>query len=143
MMRQMGGLGPILGQAQHFHRYAAEKVPYAIEWYTREGRRLLCVMERQFDGRDHLAGDYRIADIACFPWVRIHKMANQCLDDLPRVSRRYAAIDPAAACDPAPPRGGHGSAKFADCRNLVAARLLRGDVTSIRKMPREPCRSTA
>jgi GSH-dependent disulfide-bond oxidoreductase len=67
-------------------------VPYAIERYTKEGRRLLCVMERQLEGRDYLAGDYSIADIACFPWVRIHKMANQSLDDLPHVSRWYAAI---------------------------------------------------
>lgn len=49
-------------------------------------------MERQLDGRDFLAGDYSIADIACFPWIRIHKMANQSLDDLPRVTRWYAAI---------------------------------------------------
>ena len=92
LMWQMGGLGPMLGQAQHFHRYATEQVPYAIERYTKEGRRLLCVMERQLNGRDYLAGDYSIADIACFPWVRIHKMANQSLDDLPEVSRWYAAI---------------------------------------------------
>ena len=92
LMWQMGGLGPMLGQAQHFHRYATEKVPYAIERYTKEGRRLLNVMERRLDRRDYLAGDYSIADIACFAWVRIHKMANQTLDDLPRVSRWYAAI---------------------------------------------------
>ena len=67
-------------------------MPYAIERYTKEGRRLLTVMERRLDGRDYLAGDYSIADIACFAWVRIHKMANQTLDDLPRVSRWYAAI---------------------------------------------------
>jgi GSH-dependent disulfide-bond oxidoreductase len=92
LMWQMGGLGPMLGQAQHFHRYATEKVPYPIERYTKEGRRLLTVMERRLDGRDYLAGDYSIADIACFAWVRIHKMANQTLDDLPRLSRWYAAI---------------------------------------------------
>ena len=92
LMWQMGGLGPMLGQAQHFHRYASEKVPYAIERYAKEGRRLLSVMERRLVGRDYLAGDYSIADIACFPWVRIHKMANQSLDDLPLVSRWYAAV---------------------------------------------------
>jgi GST-like protein len=92
LMWQMGGLGPMFGQAQHFHRYATEKVPYAIERYTKEGRRLLNVMERRLDGRDYLTGDYSIADIACFPWIRIHKMANQSLDDLPQVSRWYATI---------------------------------------------------
>lgn len=92
LMWQMGGLGPMLGEAQHFHRYASENVPDAIEHYTKEGRRLLCVMERRLDRRDYLAGNYSIADIACFPWVRIHKMANQSLEDLPRVSRWYASI---------------------------------------------------
>ncbi|MGY8666026.1 glutathione S-transferase N-terminal domain-containing protein [Bradyrhizobium sp. UFLA05-109] len=92
LMWQMGGLGPMLGQAQHFHRYATEKVPYAIDRYTKEGRRLLSVMEQRLDGRNYLAGEYSIADIACFPWVRIHKMANQSLDDLPKVARWYSAI---------------------------------------------------
>ncbi len=92
LMWQMGGLGPMLGQAQHFYRYATEKVPYGIERYTKEGRRLLRVMEKRLGVRDFLAGDYSIADIACFPWVRIHKMANQSLDDLPRVSRWYSTI---------------------------------------------------
>jgi GSH-dependent disulfide-bond oxidoreductase len=49
-------------------------------------------MERRLDGRDYLTGDYSIADIACFPWIRIHKMANQSLDDLPQVSRWYATV---------------------------------------------------
>lgn len=92
LMWQMGGLGPMLGQAQHFYRCATEKVPYGIERYTKEGRRLLRVMEKRLGDRDFLAGDYSIADIACFPWVRIHKMANQSLDDLPRVSRWYSTI---------------------------------------------------
>jgi AraC-like DNA-binding protein len=89
---EMGGLGPMLGQAQHFHRYATEKVPYAIDRYTKEGRRLLRVMEQRLNGHDYLVGDYSIADIACFPWVRIHKMANQSLVDLPRVSHWYSII---------------------------------------------------
>lgn len=77
-MWQIGGLGP----AQNFHRYATENVP----------GRLLSGMERRLDGRDYLAGDHFIADIASFPWVRIHKMPNQSLDDLPLVTRWYTAI---------------------------------------------------
>ncbi|WFU82478.1 glutathione S-transferase N-terminal domain-containing protein [Bradyrhizobium sp. CIAT3101] len=92
LMWQMGGLGPMLGQAQHFYRYATEKVPYGIERYTKEGRRLLKVMEKRLEGRDFLVDEYSIADIACFAWVRIHKMANQSLDDLPQISRWYSTI---------------------------------------------------
>lgn len=92
LMWQMGGLGPMLGQAQHFHRYATQSVPYAVERYTKEGRRLLEILDRRLDGREFLVYDYPIADIACFPWVRIHKMANQTIDDLPNVSRWYGAV---------------------------------------------------
>jgi GST-like protein len=92
LMWQMGGLGPMLGQAQHFHRYAPQAVPYAIERYTREGRRLLEVLDRRLERREFIVDDYTIADIACFPWVRIHKMANQTIDDLPNVKRWYGIV---------------------------------------------------
>ncbi len=92
LMWQMGGLGPMFGQAQHFHRYAPERVAYGIERFTREGRRLLGVMEARLLDRRFLCGDYSIADIACFPWIRIHKMANQDLVDFPSVHRWYGAI---------------------------------------------------
>jgi len=61
LMWQMGGLGPMLGQAQHFHRYATKKVPYAIERYTKEGRRLLEILDRRLDGREFVVDDYSIA----------------------------------------------------------------------------------
>jgi GSH-dependent disulfide-bond oxidoreductase len=93
LMWQMGGLGPMLGQAQHFHRYAPERVVYAIERYTKEGARLLAVMDRRLAGREWLAGDaYSIADIACFPWIRIHKLANQSLENFPNIRRWYGSI---------------------------------------------------
>lgn len=92
LMWQMGGLGPMLGQAQHFHSYAKEKVPYAVARYTREGRRLLEVMDARLAERDFLVDVYSIADIACFPWVRIHKMANQSLEGLPNIARWYSSI---------------------------------------------------
>lgn len=99
LMWQMGGLGPMLGQAQHFHSYAKEKVPYAINRYTREGRRLLEVMEHRLADREFLVDEYSIADIACFPWVRVHTMANQTIADLPNVSRWYSTIRARPAVD--------------------------------------------
>ncbi|MEQ1653857.1 MAG: glutathione S-transferase N-terminal domain-containing protein, partial [Hyphomicrobium sp.] len=67
---QVGGLGPMAGQCLHFRKYAKEQVPYGIERYTKEVARLFGVMDRQLADRPYLAGEYSIADIACFPWVR-------------------------------------------------------------------------
>lgn len=92
LMWQMGGLGPMLGQAQHFHRYAPERVDYGIERFTREGRRLLRVLDRRLKGRAFICDEYSIADIACFPWIRIHKMANQSLAGFPNIARWYGAV---------------------------------------------------
>ncbi len=69
LMWQMGGLGPMMGQANHFALYAADKIPYAINRYMDEVRRLFGVMERRLADRDHLAGDYSIADMAAWSWA--------------------------------------------------------------------------
>ena len=69
LMWQMGGLGPMTGQANHFNNYAPEKVPYAQKRYTDEVHRLLGVMDRRLAGHRYLAGSYSIADIACWSWV--------------------------------------------------------------------------
>lgn len=71
VMWQMAGLGPMLGQAFHFRSYAPEKIPYAIERYSREAERLFQVLERQLEGRDYTAGDYSIADMASYPWTPV------------------------------------------------------------------------
>ena len=92
LMWQMAGLGPILGQAQHFWTYAKDKHPYSIDRYTKEGRRLFSVMDRHLAAHEFLADSYSIADIACFPWVRIHKLANLSLEDFPHLRRWYGAI---------------------------------------------------
>jgi len=92
LMWQMAGLGPMLGQGQHFYTYARERHPYAIDRYTREGDRLLAVMEARLADREFLADDYSIADMACFPWVRIHKLANLSLDEFPHLRRWYGTI---------------------------------------------------
>jgi GST-like protein len=79
LMFQMGSVGPMLGQAHHFRIYAPEKLPYAIDRYTNEARRLYGVMNRQLAGHRYIAGaDYSIADIAIFPWLRSWK--NQGID---------------------------------------------------------------
>ena len=86
LMWQMGGLGPMMGQANHFAHYAPEKIPYAIERYRKETARLLGVMERALEGRDHLAGDYSVADMAAYPWARSHARLDVGLEGLPRVA---------------------------------------------------------
>ncbi|MDB5485418.1 MAG: Glutathione S-transferase domain [Tardiphaga sp.] len=93
LMWQMGGLGPMLGQNGHFLLYAPEKIPYAIDRYTREAKRLYGVLDAHLaDGRAHLAGDYSIADIACFPWIMTHKAQGLTLDDYPHVKRWFAHV---------------------------------------------------
>ena len=82
---QMGGLGPMAGQAHHFRHYAREKVPYAIERYTNEVARLYGVMDRRLKNRDFLAGDYSIADIACIGWVNSYARQGQNMDDFPNL----------------------------------------------------------
>jgi GST-like protein len=88
VMFQMGGVGPMFGQYNHFARFASEKIPYAIERYTKESKRLLQVLERQLQTRIFVAREYSIADILLFPWVDSHaKNAPQLLEDAPRVRR--------------------------------------------------------
>ncbi len=90
---QVGGLGPMAGQAHHFRAFAPEVVPYAIRRYTDEVNRLYGVLERQLDGRDYLAGEYSIADMACWPWVAPHERQGQRLEDFPAVRRWFESID--------------------------------------------------
>jgi len=83
---QMAGLGPMAGQASHFRIYQEGKHAYATERYTAEYGRLLAVMERRLRDRDYLAGEYSIADMACYPWVASHEKLGQSLDELPLVA---------------------------------------------------------
>lgn len=93
LMFQMGGIGPIFGQVHHFLRAAKEKVPYGIERYGTEARRLYGVLDRRLDGREHLAGDgYSIADIATWPWVLRHEWQQVDLADYPNVKRWFDAV---------------------------------------------------
>lgn len=89
---QVGGLGPMMGQAQHFFRYAPEPVPYATTRYQSETRRLLKVLDDRLEGREYVCGTYSITDMACFPWVRIHKMTGVSLAEFPRVQAWYGRV---------------------------------------------------
>jgi GSH-dependent disulfide-bond oxidoreductase len=89
---QMGGLGPMAGQAHHFRNYAPEKIQYGIDRYTNEVNRLYGVMNRRLADRDYLAGDYSIADMACFPWVRPYKNQGQELSDFPHLEAWFKRV---------------------------------------------------
>jgi glutathione S-transferase len=93
LMFQMSGVGPMMGQANVFYRYAPEKIPYAIERYQREVRRLFEVLERQLGRHAYLAGDdYSIADIAMWPWVGAYGWAGVSEEGLPRLARWLALV---------------------------------------------------
>lgn len=93
LMWQMGGVGPMMGQAHHFRRFAPEKIPYAIDRYTTETRRLYGVLDKQVSDKEWLAaGEYTIADIATFPWIARHEWQGMVLEDFPNLKRWYDAI---------------------------------------------------
>jgi glutathione S-transferase len=87
LMFQMGGIGPMMGQANVFFRYAPEKIPYAIDRYHRECRRLFEVLDRQLANGEFLAGDYSIADIANWSWVKTYPWSGVEVDGLDRLQR--------------------------------------------------------
>jgi GSH-dependent disulfide-bond oxidoreductase len=89
---QMGGLGPMAGQNGHFNVYAPEKVPYAIDRYTKETARLYGVLNKLLADRDYMAGDYSIADMASYPWIVPHENHKQKLEDFPHLKRWYDQI---------------------------------------------------
>jgi GSH-dependent disulfide-bond oxidoreductase len=95
---QVAGLGPMAGQNGHFNHYAPEKVPYAIERYTKETNRLYGVLDRQLAGRDYIANQYSIADMASYPWIVSHERHQQNLDDFLNLKRWFVSIRERPAC---------------------------------------------
>jgi glutathione S-transferase len=87
LMFQMGGLGPMMGQANVFFRYAPERIPYAIERYQREVRRLLEILDRRLGRHEYLAGDYSIADIANYAWAYGHEWSGVGIEGLDHLAR--------------------------------------------------------
>jgi GST-like protein len=89
---QMGNLGPMAGQNHHFRNYAADKIAYAIDRYVNETNRLYGVLNKRLADRPFVAGDYSIADMACYPWIVPHERQGQNLDDFPHLKRWFEAI---------------------------------------------------
>ncbi len=89
---QMAGLGPMAGQNHHFGHYAPEKIPYAIDRYVKETNRLYGVLNKRLKDRDYIAGDYSIADMACYPWIVPWQRQQQNLDEFPHLKRWYERI---------------------------------------------------
>lgn len=92
LMFQMGGVGPMFGQAHHFLRFAPEKVPYAMERYRKETARLYGVLDHQLSRHAFLAEEYSVADIATYPWVARHEWQEVDLADYPSVRRWFEEI---------------------------------------------------
>ena len=89
---QVGGLGPMAGQNHHFTQYAPESLPYAIERYVKETARLYAVLDKRLADRAYVAGDYSIADMACYPWIVPHERQRQRLQDYPNLQRWFEEI---------------------------------------------------
>jgi GSH-dependent disulfide-bond oxidoreductase len=89
---QMGGLGPMAGQNHHFVQYAPERIPYAMERYVKETNRLYGVLNKRLAGRDYIAGEYSIADMACYPWIVPYERQQQRLEDFPDLQRWFQSM---------------------------------------------------
>ena len=89
---QMGGLGPMLGQNHHFRNYSNEKITYAIERYTKETERLYGILDERLADREFVAGDYSIADMACYPWIVPYKNQGQDIEQFPHLKRWLETI---------------------------------------------------
>lgn len=89
---QMGGLGPMAGQNHHFTQYAPEPIPYAIDRYVKETGRLYAVLNKRLADREFIAGEYSIADMACYPWIVPHKRQRQELADFPHLQRWFESV---------------------------------------------------
>jgi GSH-dependent disulfide-bond oxidoreductase len=89
---QMGNLGPMAGQNNHFANYAVDKIPYAIDRYRNEVNRLYGVLNKRLADREFLAGPYSIADMACYPWIVPYERQGQKLEDFPHLKRWFEAI---------------------------------------------------
>lgn len=92
LMLQMGSIGPMFGQLNHFKKFAPEKIPYAIERYEKETLRLYSVLDKQLTEREYICGEYSIADIATYPWVAIYEWQGLTLDEHPNLKRWVATM---------------------------------------------------
>lgn len=89
---QVGGLGPMAGQAHYFNKYATEKVPYAIQRYEKEVNRLYSVLDKKLEGKKFITEEYTIADIATYPWIVPHEIQGQMLENFPNIKEWFDRI---------------------------------------------------
>ena len=122
LMFQMGGVGPMQGQANVFFRYAPEQIPYAIERYQKETRRLYEVLNGHLEGRDYLVDEITIADIATYPWVKAHEWAGVSIEGLDHLAGWLGTM----AARPAVARG-----------MLVPEKVDKGDAEKVKRMARD------
>jgi GST-like protein len=92
LMWQMGGLGPMAGQNHHFAGYTEDRIQYAIDRYVNETNRLYGVLNKRLADREYIAGDYSIADMACYPWIVPYARQSQKLEDFPHLKRWFETI---------------------------------------------------
>jgi GST-like protein len=123
---QVGGLGPMAGQAHHFRNYASEKIPYGIERYTNEVNRLYGVMDARLEHADYLAGSYSIADIACYPWARRWKNQGQDIAEFPHLATWLERVGERAAVQRGIAIGKHEEARTKIATDKEAQKILFG-----------------
>jgi GSH-dependent disulfide-bond oxidoreductase len=134
LMFQMASVGPMLGQAHHFRRYAPEKLQYAIDQYTNEAHRIYGVIGKRVAEVPYLASEYSIADMATYPWPRLHKMQGQDLADFSHLKRWYDAIE-------ARPGVQRGIAVMAEVRAAAMKQLTTDTETWSQYVRRETIRA--
>jgi GST-like protein len=131
LMWQMGGLGPMLGQNHHFSMYAPEKIPYAIERYTKETNRLYAVLDKRLAGRNFILGkQYSIADMASYPWINPDRQG-QDINDFPNVKRWKAAIRARPATERAYARAKEVNPNAGGIRTEEERKILFGQDKSV------------
>jgi GSH-dependent disulfide-bond oxidoreductase len=133
VMWQMGGLGPMLGQNHHFALYAPEKIPYAIDRYTKETNRLYAVLDKRLGGRPFILGkQYSIADMAAYPWINPDRQG-QNIDDFPNLKRWKAAIRARPATERAYARAKEVNPNAGGIRTEQERKVLFGQDKSVVK----------
>jgi GST-like protein len=133
VMWQMGGLGPMLGQNHHFAMYAPEKIPYAIDRYTKETNRLYAVLDKRLAGRPFILGkQYSIADMAAYPWINPDRQG-QNIDDFPNLKRWKAAIRARPATERAYARAKEVNPNAGGIRTEQERKILFGQDRSVVK----------
>ena len=130
LMWQMGGLGPMSGQAGHFLNYAPEDIPYSKRRYTQEVNRLYGVMNKRLADREYLAGDYSIADMASYPWVAIWKRIGQSMDEFPHLARWIERMKARPAVDRAYKKGEGVSPPYTGTMSEEQKKVLFGQTAA-------------